>query len=583
MKMVDFLKKEIILKIFLFVVGAFITIVGFNIYQNIHLESTRVEVITKIFRQSLMTFEENLDYINSDFNNIIKDFYHDFQSDQGKEKIFIGKMPLEKDAFKIDYYFLNKNKKIIDSNNKERIGKEYQNDFLFNSLSLSSENIFITDFLLNVQSHELVKYLISKNNGEINIFELKIPDNLIKNIFTRLSESILNDNFNITSSSSFVIDNEKNIHKVYGDYNDDLNSILDEIMISQENFISNYSFNEKKVYYIYEMKDNLYRPIKYVIKFSINNSFIFTNIIVSASFLVVFIILFFIFMKNLTKKSKKVFIDPIKTIIESNNRFDLDNPDKSKIEKIDQKLKINEIEILRENNLMFQKTIKEYFHEVKKSYSDLEDAYATIEEKNQDMKNTYLNFAQKLSLIAEGHDEITGKHIYRVGEISAFVAKKLGKDEKFIEDIRNFAPLHDIGKIFIPLSILKKEKKLTEEEWEIMKNHTILADKLLDGEYFNLARNIALYHHEKHDGTGYPYGLKDKEIPLEAQIVQLADIFDALRSERTYKKGFTIEKTYDIIINGDGRVEPSHFYPEILEVFKKYYKEIDKIFLAMQD
>jgi HD-GYP domain-containing protein (c-di-GMP phosphodiesterase class II) len=98
-----------------------------------------------------------------------------------------------------------------------------------------------------------------------------------------------------------------------------------------------------------------------------------------------------------------------------------------------------------------------------------------------------------------------------------------------------------------------------------------------------MAKNIALYHHEKHDGTGYPFGLKGEDIPLEAQIVQLADIFDALRSERTYKKSFSLEKTYEIITNGDGRVEKSHFSPEVLKIFEKYYKEIDKIFLSLQD
>ena len=116
-----------------------------------------------------------------------------------------------------------------------------------------------------------------------------------------------------------------------------------------------------------------------------------------------------------------------------------------------------------------------------------------------------------------------------------------------------------------------------------MKKHTTLSEQLLDDEYFNMAKNIALYHHERNDGTGYPFGLKGEKIPLEAKIVQIVDIFDALRSERTYKKGFSLEKTYEIIMKGDGRVEKNHFSLEILEIFEKYYKEINEIFLSLQD
>ncbi|KAF2955267.1 phosphohydrolase [Marinitoga sp. 38H-ov] len=194
------------------------------------------------------------------------------------------------------------------------------------------------------------------------------------------------------------------------------------------------------------------------------------------------------------------------------------------------------------------------------------------------IQDIYFKFAEKLASVAEGYDDITGKHIYRVGEISSFLAKKIGYGEKEVEKIKKFAPLHDIGKIYVPNKILNKEGKLTSEEWEEMKKHTIYAKKLLDNDnYFELALNIALYHHENFDGSGYPFGLKGDQIPIEAAIVKIVDIYDALRSKRSYKEEFTHELALKIITSGDDRVKPEHFNPKILEVFEKYNDEIRKI------
>ncbi|WGS65885.1 HD domain-containing phosphohydrolase [Marinitoga aeolica] len=198
------------------------------------------------------------------------------------------------------------------------------------------------------------------------------------------------------------------------------------------------------------------------------------------------------------------------------------------------------------------------------------------------IQKIYFNFAEKLASVAEGHDDVTGKHIYRVGEISAFLAQKLGLDEKEVEKIKKFAPLHDIGKVYVPYEILNKEGKLTKEEFEIMKKHTIYAKRLLSGDKcFDFALNIALYHHENCDGSGYPYGLKCYEIPLEAAIVKIADIYDALRAKRSYKEAFSHEKCVKIITEGDNRTNPSHFRYDVLEIFKKYNKEIDKIWIEI--
>ncbi|SHF18239.1 PAS domain S-box-containing protein, partial [Marinitoga hydrogenitolerans DSM 16785] len=200
------------------------------------------------------------------------------------------------------------------------------------------------------------------------------------------------------------------------------------------------------------------------------------------------------------------------------------------------------------------------------------------------VKNAYLNFANKLALIAEAHDDITGQHIYRVGELASFIAKKLGLPNEKILEIHEFAPLHDIGKIFIPLEILNKKSRLTDEEYEVIKKHTIYAKKLLgEDRYFNTALKIALYHHEKYNGGGYPFNLSGDEIPIEAQIVSIVDIYDALRSKRPYKNALTHEVTMKIILEGDDRTSPKDFNPKILEILNTYSTKIKDIYNSFCD
>ncbi|MGM0641341.1 MAG: HD-GYP domain-containing protein, partial [Thermotogota bacterium] len=147
-----------------------------------------------------------------------------------------------------------------------------------------------------------------------------------------------------------------------------------------------------------------------------------------------------------------------------------------------------------------------------------------------------------------------------------------------IFNIKTFAPLHDIGKIFIPGEILNKPGKLNDSEWELMKKHTIFADKILDDPYFDTARKIAIYHHEKYDGSGYPYGISGNQIPIEAAIVSLVDVYDALRSKRSYKKAMTHKEAFDIITKGDNKTNPIHFNADVLDVFIKNQYQFEKIF-----
>lgn len=176
----------------------------------------------------------------------------------------------------------------------------------------------------------------------------------------------------------------------------------------------------------------------------------------------------------------------------------------------------------------------------------------------------------------EFNDEDTGNHILRVNLYSKFLAEKLKCHKKFINEIGEYASLHDIGKIGIPDSILKKPGKLSPYEFEEMKKHVLFGKKLVDKMQLGpIAQNIALYHHERWNGKGYYYGLKNEEIPLEARIVALTDVYDALRQKRVYKNGFSHEEAIEIIKKERGQ----HFDPTLVDIFLKFNEEFNKIFI----
>lgn len=167
----------------------------------------------------------------------------------------------------------------------------------------------------------------------------------------------------------------------------------------------------------------------------------------------------------------------------------------------------------------------------------------------------------------------TGEHIRRVGEMSCALARAYGLDENIAQKIKIASMLHDVGKIGIPDMVLNKPGRLTEEEYEIMKTHTIIGYKILSkqrNEIFELAAKIALYHHENWDGSGYPEGLSGEEIPLEARIVAIVDNYDALTSNRAYRKAWSEDRTLEYIKDMRG----IKFDPRITDLFLKYYKDI---------
>ena len=192
------------------------------------------------------------------------------------------------------------------------------------------------------------------------------------------------------------------------------------------------------------------------------------------------------------------------------------------------------------------------------------------------LREASLDTIIRLSRAAEYRDENTSEHLQRMSSYAAVLAAAYGMSREEVETLRSAAPMHDIGKIGIPDSILLKTGKLTDKEWELMKTHTRIGAQILKGSRSELlikGRTIALTHHEKWDGSGYPKGLAGDKIPLEGRIAAVADVFDALTMERPYKKAFSVENAFSIILEERGR----HFDPELTDVFLAIKTEIRKI------
>ncbi len=184
----------------------------------------------------------------------------------------------------------------------------------------------------------------------------------------------------------------------------------------------------------------------------------------------------------------------------------------------------------------------------------------------------YEQFAYSLKALArasEANDEDTGQHIIRINEYAYALAVALGQPKAFCDEIRLTAMMHDVGKIHLDPAILKKPGALTDAERTEMMQHPLYGAKILgQSDKMKMAREIALYHHEKFDGSGYPNGLAGHDIPLAARIVSLVDVYDALRQKRVYKPAFDHETAYRILTEGDGRTRVEEFDPEVMAAFK---------------
>lgn len=219
--------------------------------------------------------------------------------------------------------------------------------------------------------------------------------------------------------------------------------------------------------------------------------------------------------------------------------------------------------------------------EVRKRTSDLYTANAELNESREMLKQGYIDTVHKLTMIAEHKDSDTATHIKRVGYLCAFLAEAIGWQTDEVEQIFYAAPMHDIGKVAIPSEILLKPGRLSVEEFALMKTHTTAGAKVLEGSQsviLQMAERIAFAHHERWDGKGYPTGLKAEEIPIEGAIMNIVDQYDALRSQRPYKKELSHTQVFKIITEGDERTEPGHFNPRLFEAFKDNHLHFERIF-----
>lgn len=215
-------------------------------------------------------------------------------------------------------------------------------------------------------------------------------------------------------------------------------------------------------------------------------------------------------------------------------------------------------------------------------YNQQRELELLVKERTKELDETRLEIIQRLGRAAEYKDNETGLHVIRMSWYSKFLAEQIKASDAWVELLYTAAPMHDIGKIAIPDRVLLKPGKLDKEEWQIMQKHVEYGVDILgthQSELLSMAREIALYHHEKFDGSGYPNGTVGTGIPLSARIVMIADVFDALTSVRPYKKAWTVEKAVSLLEEESG----SHFDPDLVSEFIKCLPRVIKIKDEFQD
>jgi putative two-component system response regulator len=246
------------------------------------------------------------------------------------------------------------------------------------------------------------------------------------------------------------------------------------------------------------------------------------------------------------------------------------------VEQIILKAKVKSLLKIKEYNDTVQNYQKTLEKEVEKKTAGLKQALDDLQAASEKLRLYSMDTILRLSQAAEYKDSETGEHIQRIGFYIQAMGKAMGLSDEQIEVFQFASPMHDVGKIGIPDHILMKPGPLDDSEWKVMKEHTRIGGKILSGSdssILKIAEEIALTHHEKWNGRGYPYRLKGHDIPIAGRITAIADVFDALTSKRPYKKAFSVEKAFDIMAQERGK----SFDPELLDVFFSIRQEIADI------
>ncbi|MDP8298497.1 MAG: HD domain-containing protein [Candidatus Tantalella remota] len=224
-------------------------------------------------------------------------------------------------------------------------------------------------------------------------------------------------------------------------------------------------------------------------------------------------------------------------------------------------------------NIQSHDEIEELADGFNKMAGQMEDSNTELKDALVKIQQSSLETIYRLSLAAEYRDWDTGHHLLRMSHYAKAIAKEMDLEPKYTEAILYASLMHDVGKIGIPDNILRKPGKLTPQEWDVMKQHTVIGAQILErseAEFIKMAEGIALSHHERWDGSGYPRGLKGDEISLAARIVAVADVFEAITSKRPYKEAFSVETAFNIIKEGRG----THFDPTVVDAFFEIKDEI---------
>ncbi len=207
---------------------------------------------------------------------------------------------------------------------------------------------------------------------------------------------------------------------------------------------------------------------------------------------------------------------------------------------------------------------------------ELREALAEVEAARRTTEAAHMDTIHRLTLAGEYKDRDTASHVERIGRFSEVVARRMSLSERAVMTIRYAAPMHDVGKLGIPDRILLKPGKLDAEEWAIMRSHTIIGGQILansTSEVIQMGERIALSHHERWDGKGYPYGVSGAAIPLEGRICAVVDFFDALSVDRPYRKALPNDDVVGMMTEASG----AHFDPEVLGVFLEAREEIEAV------